>query len=178
MMSRSDSTGIAENAVPAETKAGAGGPPREPSAPPSGAPRGRGGALFKQYKPDQGKVTRVGTFVGLGAIIAWGGKFIYDRLAVYEGFEVWRLLVTTGLPILVPVVLGAVAWWVVFAHRGSGDFMIATEGEMKKVSWSSKREVLGSTKVVITFTALLAILLFVVDLIFQRLFSWIGVLKA
>ena len=176
-MSRSDSTGIAENEAFQETKARGGGPPSVPGAPPGGTLRGGGGALFKQYKPDQGKVTRVGTFVGLGAIIAWGGKFLYDRLAVYEGFEVWRLLVTTGIPILVLVILGAIAWWIVFAHRGSGDFMIATEGEMKKVSWSSKREVLGSTKVVITFTALLAILLFVVDLIFQRLSSWIGVLK-
>ncbi|MBU0718456.1 MAG: preprotein translocase subunit SecE [Planctomycetes bacterium] len=55
--------------------------------------------------------------------------------------------------------------------------MVATEGEMKKVSWSSKAEVIGSTKVVIMFTVLLAALLFVVDLVFQRFFTYIGVLK-
>ena len=60
-MSRSDSTGIAENEAFRETKARGGGPPSVPSAPPGGAPRGGGGALFKQYKPDQGKVTRVST---------------------------------------------------------------------------------------------------------------------
>ena len=48
---------------------------------------------------------------------------------------------------------------------------------MKKVSWSSKREVIGSTKVVILFTVLLGVLLFVVDVLFQTLFKNIGVLK-
>ncbi len=55
--------------------------------------------------------------------------------------------------------------------------MIATEGEMKKVSWSSKREIIGSTKVVILFTLLMAVFLFVVDLVFQSVFSGIGILK-
>jgi preprotein translocase subunit SecE len=55
--------------------------------------------------------------------------------------------------------------------------MIATEGEMKKVSWSTKNEIIGSTKVVIMFTVLLALVLFVVDLAFQTMFSSIGVLK-
>jgi preprotein translocase SecE subunit len=45
------------------------------------------------------------------------------------------------------------------------------------VSWSTKNEVVGSTKVVILFTLLLAALLFVVDLAFQGFFSMIGVLK-
>ena len=34
------------------------------------------------------------------------------------------------------------------------DFMIATEGEMKKVNWSTRREILGSTWVVIAVTML------------------------
>ncbi|MCH9001912.1 MAG: preprotein translocase subunit SecE [Planctomycetes bacterium] len=55
--------------------------------------------------------------------------------------------------------------------------MIATEGEMKKVSWSSKEEVIGSTKVVIMFTFMLALFLFVVDMVFQQAFRLIGVLK-
>ena len=55
--------------------------------------------------------------------------------------------------------------------------MIATEGEMKKVSWSTKREIIGSTKVVILFTFLMAGLLFLVDSAFQLLFSSIGVLQ-
>jgi preprotein translocase subunit SecE len=57
------------------------------------------------------------------------------------------------------------------------DFMIATEGEMKKVSWSSKREVIGSTKVVIFTTFALALILFAVDIIFKNFFQTINVLR-
>jgi len=153
-------------------------PPQQPprkgaSAPPSHAGRGP----FTQYKPEQGKVIRVGTFVAVGALLAWGAKFLYDRLSIFEGDKAWHLMVSAGVPFAFLVVTGALAWWVVFSHRTTGDFMIATEGEMKKVSWSSRREVIGSTKVVIMFTVLLAGLLFIVDLLFQRVFFWIGVLK-
>ena len=133
--------------------------------------------VFKQYKPEQGKWTRLGTFVGLLIIVAWGAKFLYDRLQVYEGDEAWRLLITTGIPIAFMVVLGTFSWWLAYSSRKSSDFMIATEGEMKKVSWSTKNEIIGSTKVVIMFTVLLALVLFVVDLAFQTMFSSIGVLK-
>lgn len=140
-------------------------------------PRQRGGGWLKQYKQDQGKNTRVGTFIGLGLLIVWGAWVLYDYLKIYEGDEFWRLLITKGIPIIFSIVLGSVAWWVSYANRASGDFMIATEGEMKKVSWSTKREVIGSTKVVILFTFLFAALLFVVDLAFQTTFKWMGVLK-
>jgi len=145
-----------------------------------GAPReagpGRAG-FFTQYKAEQGKVTRTSTFIGFGLLIAWGAKFVSDRLTGFEGDEGWRLLVTPGVPILFAVVLGGLAWHFSFVWRKASDFMIATEGEMKKVNWSSKAEVIGSTKVVILFTALLAILLFAFDLVFQFVFSAIGVLK-
>ncbi len=122
-------------------------------------------------------MTRTGTFIGAALLIAWGAVFLNGRLAGYVGDELWLLLITPGIPILVAVVLGVVAWRIVYVSRKSSDFMIATEGEMKKVSWSTRHEVVGSTKVVIMFTLLLAVALFVVDLVFQRAFSWIGVLK-
>ena len=140
-------------------------------------PRQQRTGFLTQYKPEQGKATRTGTFVGLGLLVAWGAYFLWDRLQVYEGDEIWQLLVTLGIPIAVAVVIGTLAWRVSFVSRKSGDFMIATEGEMKKVSWSSKREVMGSTKVVILFTVLMAVSLFVVDIAFQALFKALGVLK-
>ena len=119
----------------------------------------------------------MGTFLGALALVAWGAVFLNNQLSVFEGDEAWRLMVTPGIPILLAVLLGGFAWWLSFSFQKSSDFMIATEGEMKKVSWSTRREVIGSTKVVILFTILLAAFLFVVDVLFQALFSWIGVLK-
>ncbi len=152
-------------------------PPETGRAPLGPAPKGP--PLFKQYKPEQGKWTRIGTFVGSGALIAWGALFLRGRLTGYEDVTAWwGLLITPGIPIAVAVVIGALAWWVSFGSRKAGDFMISTEGEIKKVSWSTRREVIGSTKVVILFTVLFAVFLFFVDLMFQSLFSWIGVLKS
>ncbi len=157
--------------------ADSGGPPGGEGGyraePPAGGARG----FFQQYKPEQGKSVRMGTLFCGGALIAWGAYFLYDRLQVYEGDEAWRLLITTGIPIVFAVVLFALLWWASFVNRTNSDFMIATEGEMKKVSWSSRREVIGSTKVVILFTLMMAVFLFVVDIAFQALFSSVGILK-
>ncbi|GAH65457.1 unnamed protein product, partial [marine sediment metagenome] len=52
------------------------------------------------------------------------------------------------------------------------DFMIAAEGEMKKVSWSSRREIAVSTFIVIVVVILVAMLLGVTDLSFRMFFDW------
>ncbi len=152
-----------------------------PSVPADGGgrslPNDSGGSLFRQHKPQQGRTTRTSTRVAVGILLSWGSYFLYQQLQVFEGDEGWRLLVTAGIPMLFFVALGAVAWWCVFCNRSASEFMIATEGEMKKVSWSDRKEIIGSTKVVILFTFLLAALLFVVDLFFQWFFSGLGVLK-
>jgi preprotein translocase SecE subunit len=49
--------------------------------------------------------------------------------------------------------------------------MVAAEGEMKKVSWSSKKEIAVSTFVVIVVVILMAALLGVTDLSFKLFFS-------
>jgi preprotein translocase subunit SecE len=146
-------------------------------SPSGGSPPKKGRGLLTPYKQEQGRRTRIGTMIAFGLLVLWGGYFVWEQLRVYEGDEGWRLLITPGIPLLFTVVLGGVLWWFVFAHRTTGDFMIATEGEMKKVNWSTKREVIGSTKVVILFTILIASYLFLVDIVFQNIFRWIGVLK-
>ena len=83
--------------------------------------------------------------------------------------------------IILTASLGAAAgfgllWWVLNKPRVV-DFMIATESEMRKVNWPTRREIIGSTWVVIGGTALMATLLFVVDISFAMLFRTIGVLE-
>jgi len=78
------------------------------------------------------------------------------------------------VPTAVVAVLGLITFWLVNRPK-SADFLISTEGEMKKVSWSSKKEIIGSTKVVIVTTLLMAGLLFAVDILFANIFQWIGV---
>ncbi|MBL4591873.1 MAG: preprotein translocase subunit SecE [Phycisphaerales bacterium] len=76
------------------------------------------------------------------------------------------------------MLIGATALYIyVGSYRKTVGFLIATDGEMKKVNWTSYREVKGSTIVVITATFLIAGFLFGVDTIFAKLFTWIGVLQ-
>jgi preprotein translocase SecE subunit len=70
------------------------------------------------------------------------------------------------------VVLGLVILWLV-NKRSIADFMITAEGEMKKVSWSSRREIAVSTSIVVVVVIIMAVLLGVTDLSFQLVFDWL-----
>lgn len=56
------------------------------------------------------------------------------------------------------------------------DFLIATDMEMRKVNWSTRKDVVASTWVVIFTSVLLAVGLFVVDFGFKTFFQQIGIL--
>jgi preprotein translocase subunit SecE len=141
--------------------------PNEYYAPPKPT---RSGGVFTIYKRNQGKNTRIGTAVGAGIIIGGLGWFLYDQLEVYNS-----LYLQTGVAAAAIGLLGLLTFWLVAFKPRSVDFLIATDSELKKVNWSTRKEVIGSTKVVIVTTVLLAVILFVVDLCFLRFFQWIGV---
>lgn len=122
------------------------------------------------YKRTQGKYTRLTTFLAVMVLGAWGAHSLAGKL----GSANVNTYVQFGVPVLVLAGLAAVMFLVVNRPR-SADFFIATESEMKKVSWSSRKEVFGSTKVVIVTTFLLAAILFLVDFVFATLFRNIGV---
>ena len=64
------------------------------------------------------------------------------------------------------------------AGCGCGDFLIAVEADMNKVSWPSKGELIRSSVVVIFVIFMLAVVLFGYDVLWQYLFkNVLGVLK-
>lgn len=127
---------------------------------------------FSIYKRGQGKYTRIITFASGSLIGAVIGRFVWSQLRATE----LSAYLVFGIPLAIFAVVMWLMFWIVNRPR-SADFMIATEGEMKKVSWSSKREIVGGTKVVIATTIILALLLWAVDLAFGFFFDWIGVLR-
>ena len=74
------------------------------------------------------------------------------------------------------IAYGLVIFWLM-NKPGNADFLIATDSEMKKVNWTSRKELMGSTKVVILFMFLIAFMLFSFDIIFGYLFYFLDVLK-
>jgi len=131
---------------------------------------------FQFYKPTQGYWTRLCSGIGGAAFVIWGAQFLVNKLSVYRG-AVWGMYVQVGVPVAWIVGLGYLLYWLLGRNRNCSDFMIAVEGEMKKVSWSTRVEIIGSTKVVILFVVLCALMLFVVDTLFMVIFSAIGVLR-
>ncbi|MGD9689825.1 MAG: preprotein translocase subunit SecE [Phycisphaerales bacterium] len=86
------------------------------------------------------------------------------------------LYVQGGLAFVVILAGAVVALWLAGIRRGTVDFLIATDSEMKRVNWSTPREIRGSTFVVIGACFFLSAALFVFDFIFQFVFKSIGVL--
>lgn len=119
------------------------------------------------YKKGQGKYTRLGTLIGASIIALAGANKLSEILGSYDPY------VQYGVPALVVLAMGLFVAWLI-NRPGPADFLIATEGEMKKVSWSSRKEVTGSTKIVIVTTAILASILFAVDVLLILFFTWIG----
>ena len=149
--------------------------PRGPGAP-GVAPSGR--RFFEIYKRGQGYYTRMGTVIGGAILILAGMNYLWDQMGVFaDPDRIWTLYFRAGVPLIFGAGLGLFLFWVSGSSRKCCDFLIATEGEMKKVSWSTRREVVGSTKVVILFTLLLAAILFVVDIAFLLFFSSIRVVQ-
>ncbi len=83
----------------------------------------------------------------------------------------------TGIAATIMLVGAIFLYWYVGIARRPVEFLIASDGEMKKVNWTSYREVKGSTIVVIVATFLIAGILYLVDMGFSFLFSAIGVLE-
>lgn len=137
----------------------------------------RGGGL-RFYKSGQGYYTRLWTAVGGSLLILWGAGALFDQVSsILDPTTSYYYPVSYGVATAFVLGLGALLYWIVGLGRRTNDFFIATEGEMKKVSWSSRREVVRSTKVVITTTLMMAAILFVADLLFMWFFSSINVLK-
>ena len=132
------------------------------------------------YKKGQGYYTRLCSAIAGGVIIALGCYRLYEKLEWIGTGETITPLVKTWLRAGVPALIFLTMGWVIFKLLNAprfADFMIATEGEMKKVSWSTRKEIVSSTFVVIVTVALMAALLGVVDVVFSFMFYQIGILK-
>ncbi len=135
--------------------------------------------FFEIYKPAQGYYTRMGSALGGGILVLGGGHFVWESLGVFDDPNVpWTMWLRMGVPAMLVVGMGLLLYWFVGKNRNTSEFLIATEGEMKKVSWSTRNELVGSTKVVIAATIFLGFMLFLVDFIFIQFFQAINVLRS
>ncbi|OHB80522.1 MAG: preprotein translocase subunit SecE [Planctomycetes bacterium RBG_16_55_9] len=130
--------------------------------------------IFSIYKKGQGKYTRLCSAFAAAVIVGLGCLRLFSKLEVVS----WglsnkaTLWIATMVPAGLFVILALLIVWL--ANKPSvADFMIAAEGEMKKVSWSSRQEIMVSTTIVIVVVLMMAALLGTTDFGFTVLFGWL-----
>jgi preprotein translocase subunit SecE len=124
------------------------------------------------YKSGQGRYVRVGTYIGtvlVNLVLCW---YLWSKLNNYlpsakeDEPVTFVQAIKTYLEYGIPFLLFAgmvIVEWIYLNKPVAVDFLIATESEMKKVSWSSRAELFGSTLVVIVTVFVLAVMIFTVD---------------
>jgi len=128
------------------------------------------------YKSGQGYWTRVMTAIGVATLGLAAASWSWKELAVVRTpFEVIYLQAAVASAIALGVAI--LTYWVVGMNRRANEFFIATEGELRKVAWPPRKELLGSTWVVIGVSVIIAAILFLSDIAFSTIFRWLDVLK-
>jgi preprotein translocase subunit SecE len=120
---------------------------------------------LKIYKRGQGYYTRLYTALIAFALAAVGCYSLYQQLKVTGNVWVYGLV-----PFAVCAIFATLIYLVV-NKPNIADFMISAEGEIKKVSWSSRKEIIASTMVVIFVVAGMAIMLYLADAFFVFMFD-------
>ncbi len=137
------------------------------------------------FKPTQGLKVRRYTLVGI-LIVGWSGAWsLYHHQALGYGdltltvpFYERAIALLSSKEYTIPFLIALLTSW--FAWRlvnvpVFADFLIATEAEMNKVSWSTRKRLMQDTVVVLVTVALLTIFLLVVDLFWGWLLSRPGI---
>ena len=124
--------------------------------------------VFDIYKRGQGKYTRLCSAFGAALVVGLGCLQLYKKLQATD-LGLW---VETMVPAGLFVALGLLVFWLV-NKPAIADFMISAEGEMKKVSWSSRKEIAVSTFIVIVVMIFMAVLLGITDFSFRLFFMWL-----
>ncbi len=148
------------------------------------------------YKRTQGMRVRRATIMGFLIIAGCGVYSLLNRnmlgsagsqhlqvlipfTAVYGGYTV-RLLPDVAFTLPILLIAGSL-WigWRLVNYPAFADFLIATEAEMNKVSWTTRKRLVQDTLIVLTTMLLLTMFLFVVDIVWFKILSnpWVPILQ-
>jgi preprotein translocase SecE subunit len=106
-----------------------------------------------------------------------GTRAFFGAVTSARGIPVFNLVyLQAGVAGLIVLLGGWLIYWMVGHKPEPVEFLIATDAEMKKVNWGTRKVILDSTWVVIGATFIIAGVLFAADTAFSLLFRKIGVL--
>lgn len=135
----------------------------------------------RAFKYNQGMRVRRATLVAFLAIVGFGiywavesrffgaGTWAYDVPPTnYELYVLFQMNIT--LPVVVTAILMWLCWRLINLPPFA-DFLIATEAEMNKVSWTTRKRLIQDTIVVLVTVVLFTLFLFLIDLLWIRVLS-------
>ncbi len=150
---------------------------------------------FVVHKRGQGMYARVSAMLVLGFAVFYGCMELYqsdlmETLPVLVSLRyltvTWGMAVVgTIFAVLVALVIALTIGFVTQRRRLKGlenkslrfvDFLIDVEGELRKVAWPSRKQLVSATSVVLITTVLFAIFIFSVDQILHRFMRLAGIL--
>ena len=123
------------------------------------------------YKPTQGKNARLFTGLALALMVLVGAWRLFETL------NGWKSL---GGRFGVPAALGVALLWFVYRLMNYplfADFLIATEAEMNKVSWTSRDDLKRATAVVLVTVFVVSFFLFGVDWVWSSILQMLHILE-
>jgi len=126
----------------------------------------------------------------VGSVTEVQGRSLLDATQVktLDGAFTADVNRSLGIPVFEPIYLKAgvaglfvvtgliFIYWFVGHKVDSAEFLIATDAEMRKVNWSTRKNILDSTWVVIGATLLIGAFLFICDIMWRVFFQSINVL--
>jgi preprotein translocase SecE subunit len=142
------------------------------------------------YKRSQGQRVRRGTILGILALAGAGIFTMINHRTLGAGVQNWQVRIPftdgrtlTLLPNIqytVPLLLVFGSVWLAYRVVNLpvfADFLIATEAELNKVSWTTRKRLVQDTIVVLVTVVLLTVFLFVVDQLWALILTKVGVLQ-
>lgn len=122
------------------------------------------------YKPNQGRIVRQVTFVAVVILI------VLSALALANWDPLAGLF--QGANYVFGLIFSVAGIWIAYRivnYSAFADFMIAVEAEMNKVSWPTWPELWKAALVVMFVIFVMALSLFLFDIIWTKLFQFLGV---
>ncbi len=137
--------------------------------------------IMSIYKGDQGRAVRLFALISVWVLSLWAAVNLYHALApgeippdkIWADWDLLGLKITISMYLIPSIVLFAamaVAAWIVSHKPKVAEFLIETEGELKKISWPARKEWINSSLAVMVVIAIFIAYLYVVDFGLSALF--------
>ncbi len=109
------------------------------------------------YKKGQGTAARGVAAVAVVLLGLWAAHQMWFTTAG------WPLVARVVATAVVAGLFGVLPLCLIMFHQPVAEMLIETQQEMRKVAWSTREEVIGSTVVVIVTVVLLSLFIFATD---------------